>query len=160
MRQAFSSLPLGFVVVIALAPLASAEALNGVPRVIDGVTIEIEDERVRLYGIAAPKPGDLCILRGNEQDCGAVAASHVMDMTLGTPVTCTRMPDAAETARCSADGYDLSFGMVYSGWARALPDAPQRLHDGETRARAQGHGLWQGTFPEHVDAAAGGPADG
>lgn len=160
MRKAFSSLPLGLVVALALAPATAAEELHGEPRVIDGVTLEVDGQRLRLYGITAPKPGDDCMLRGNMHDCGVIAASHVMDMTLGTPVTCTLMPGGSGTARCSADGYDLSFGMVYSGWARALPDAPAQLHDGEARARRQGHGLWQGAFPAHVDATAGGPADG
>jgi endonuclease YncB( thermonuclease family) len=51
---------LALAIVLILALPASATPLVGVPSVIDGDTIEIHGERIRLNGIDAPESAQLC----------------------------------------------------------------------------------------------------
>lgn len=133
----------------------AGDRLAGPARVIDAATVEVSNETLRLYGIVAPKLGERCPYRGTEIDCGHVAATALMDLTAATPVTCM-VNDGV--ARCEAGGYDLSEGMVYTGWALPLPDAPGRLEAVRREAEEKGHGLWRGAFPDRVITTAGSPA--
>ncbi len=141
-------------------PAAAEEGATGPARVIDALTLEVGGAVMRLDGIAAPLPGEACTIRGTAQpDCGALAATQLMDLTFGATVTCAPLGPAeagARPARCTNAGYDLAHGMVHSGWARALPDAPVPLHRIEADARTAGRGLWQGSFPASVERAAAG----
>lgn len=154
-----SGVPALMTLLIGSGPLA-AEDVFGDARVIDASTLEVTGVTVHLYGIAAPKPGDECPIRGTIRDCGHIAATGLMDLTIASTVRCRSLGGEEEhrprVRRCTVDGYDLSEGMVYTGWARALPEAPQSLHEAERVARSRVHGLWQGVFPAHVDAAAEG----
>ncbi len=49
-------------------------------------------------------------------------------------------------AVCSADGYDLSRNMVYTGWALADRGVTERYVPVEQEAREAKHGLWRGEF--------------
>lgn len=147
--------------VLLLAPPVSAgDAATGPARVIDALTLEVGGVLMRLQDIAAPQPGEGCMIGGTAQpDCGALAATQLMDLTFSASVDCTALgPSNAgvRPGRCINAGYDLSHGMVHSGWARALPGAPAALHRIEAGARAAGRGLWQGGFPASVERAAAG----
>lgn len=147
---------LAFTLGVALsAGAAAGDRLEGPARVIDAATIEVAGETLRLYGIVAPVPGERCPYRGTEIDCGHVAATALMDLTAATPVSCT-VNDGA--ARCEAGGYDLSEGMIYTGWALPLRHAPARLRAVLREAAEKGHGLWRGEFPDRVITTAGQPA--
>jgi hypothetical protein len=50
---------------------AHAEAVAGVARVIDGDTLEVAGERLRLFGVDAPESKQLCTARsGKQYACG------------------------------------------------------------------------------------------
>ncbi len=148
---------LTMLLVLAALP-AAAQRLAGEARVEDAATLSIDGHRMRLYGIATPVLGDMCPLRGTRIDCGHIAATALMDLVAGVRVRCEILDADREPplARCLSDGYDLSEGMVYTGWARPLPGAPANLRAAETKAREGRHGLWRGAFPPAVDEASGG----
>ncbi len=50
--------------VIATSALAAPGTITGPARVIDGDTIEIQDQRIRLHGIDAPERSQTCLLEG------------------------------------------------------------------------------------------------
>ncbi len=150
---------LGFV--LAAAPFAPARAdITGPPRIIDGDTIEVQGVAVRLYGIDAPELGQTCRIGQHAYDCGKIARTALLDLTAGVPVTCKlvppdpapgtiRAPDDGSDGRigrCSADGYDLSEGMTYTGWALASRPVSGRYLGFEDQARTAGRGLWKGQF--------------
>ncbi len=56
-----------------LAIPAHAEDITGKPRIIDGNTIEISSERIRLHGIDAPESKQKCTAGGKEWACGQEA---------------------------------------------------------------------------------------
>ena len=60
----------------------------GVASVIDGDTIEVHGQRVRLHGIDAPESRQLCRLDGKPWQCGKDAANALADKIARRPVTC------------------------------------------------------------------------
>jgi endonuclease YncB( thermonuclease family) len=135
---------------------AKAEPIIGPAKVIDAATLRVAGQVFRLHGIAVPAPGDDCPMRGRTIPCGKVAATALMDLTAGAKVRCTPRAEAAgaTVATCTAGGYDLSEGMVYTGWARPTAAAPARYREVERGARKRQRGLWRGDFPAAVLAAA------
>ncbi len=125
-------------------------ALAGTPvTVIDGNTLEVAGARLRLHGIDAPDLDQPCRLRGRTQSCGVIARAALMDLTAGAVLDCEmRGRDAAgrTLATCTADGYDVAEGMVYTGWALALDGAPVRYQTVQNEAEAARRGLWLGQF--------------
>jgi endonuclease YncB( thermonuclease family) len=133
----------------AKAPLQAAAELRGTPNVISGDMIELQGRRLRLDGIDAPEPTQRCLFRDRLFDCGEIARAALLDLTAGTEVVCRPLgggPAETTAARCFAEGYDLSEGMVYTGWALADPAAPGRYGALQEQAERAGHGLWRGRF--------------
>ncbi len=127
--------------------------ITGRPKIIDGDTIELQGQAIRLYGIDAPELGQACTIKERTYDCGMVARTALLDLTAGVAVTCKVVPaepgraaGEAKPGRCFAQGYDLSEGMAYTGWALALRAVSERYLVFEERAHAAGRGLWKGRF--------------
>jgi endonuclease YncB( thermonuclease family) len=146
------------------SPPALAE-VAGPPRVVDGDSLEVQGTVIRLYGIDAPELGQSCRIGARAYDCGRIARTALLDLTAGVTVTCQLAPASPEggteggadgrIGRCSADGYDLSEGMAYTGWALALRRVSERYVAFEDRARAARRGLWKGRFVAPWDWRAG-----
>ncbi len=60
----------------------------GVASVIDGDTMEVHGQRIRLHGIDAPESRQLCRLDGKPWQCGKDAANILADKIARRPVTC------------------------------------------------------------------------
>ena len=114
---------LALLVTVAPAPTAASNAITGQPRIIDGDTIEVAGERIRLHGIDAPESKQTCEWPGKTIPCGRLATLALMDLTAGAEVTCkTREKDryGRWVAVCyDPDGFDIGRNMVHTGWALA-----------------------------------------
>ena len=134
---------------LAAAP-TSADEVTGPPTVVSGDLLEVGGQRLRLAGIDAPEPGQSCRLSDRSYDCGRISATALMDLTAGVEVRCAAEPAAADgrpaLATCFAGDYDLSEGMVYTGWALADPESGGRYKRLETGAKKARRGLWRGSF--------------
>ncbi len=78
--------------------------------VIDGDTIEVHGQRIRLHGIDAPESGQLCRLDGKPWQCGKDAANALADKIGRRPVACEdlgRDRYKRIIARCTVAGEDL-----------------------------------------------------
>ncbi len=120
----------------------STHAAEASTVVTSGSVIIVDGKSHRLYGIRAPKPGDTCQLRGKQRDCGILSRAGLMDLTAGARVVCNAAPGGLAGSRCLSDGYDLTEGMIHTGWAQVLSDAPPRLHTLMKTAKAKKRGLW------------------
>ena len=96
--------------------------LSGPARVVDGDSLEIGGQRVRLFGIDAPEGRQQCRnAQGQDFACGREVARALETLIGGRSVTCTRLDHdryEREVAACTVDGRDLGEGMVRSGHAR------------------------------------------
>ncbi|NKB21186.1 MAG: thermonuclease family protein [Alphaproteobacteria bacterium] len=147
----FLGLFCGFVSLLGGIQASAADViLRGPPSIILGDVLEVEGKRVRLVGIDAPEEFQKCrAASGRIFDCGHISATALMDLTAGVKVSCLLI--GKETANlpralCRAGGYDLSKGMVHSGWALAVPRTGTIYGNVERTAREGKHGLWRGKF--------------
>lgn len=125
---------------------ASLQISAGADRlaVLDGETLRVGDQVVRLGGVAAPARGSVCHGDGSvELDCGVAAANALASLVRGQTVACTISGhDRQErpVGDCLAGGRKLSEALVLDGWARAEYAS---LRDPETTARSAGRGMWR-----------------
>ncbi len=61
--------------VLALIATPALADMAGIAKVIDGDTLEIQGQRIRLHGIDAPESQQLCRLDGKPWQCGKDAAN-------------------------------------------------------------------------------------
>jgi endonuclease YncB( thermonuclease family) len=122
--------------------------LEGMVVVIDGDTIELAGERVRLEGIDAPEMAQTCkTAAGADWACGREAQKKLISLTQDQTVACDRKGQdkyGRTLAVCFADGEDINAILVKAGLARAFVKYSQVYIAEETSARIAGIGLWQG----------------
>ena len=112
--------------------------------VLDGDTLRLGDQVVRLAGITAPARGSVCHGDGqSSMDCGSAAANALASLVRGNPVDCTirgHDDEGRPVGRCRAGGTGLSEALVLGGWAKA---ETVDLRQPETTAREAGRGIWR-----------------
>lgn len=115
---------------------------------IDGDTLEIDGERVRLEGIDAPETEQTC--GGGwfkTWNCGRAAADQLRWLVGGRRVDCAaagRDKYGRTLGWCSADGRDINAEMVRSGHAWAFVKFSNRYQALEAKAREKKIGIWKG----------------
>lgn len=129
---------------------ARAEAdIVGPARVIDGDTLELAGEKIRLHGVDAPESDQYCTAAEFEYPCGVMATAWLVEATLGRDLACkvvTRDRWGRMVALCTVDGQSLNEMLVTSGWAVAFRKYSHEFEAQEADARRAGRGMWQGPF--------------
>ena len=149
--RATAARSLAFFLVLS-TPLTSAGSTDimGVATVIDGDTIEIHGQHIRLHGVDAPESAQECRRPdGSRWRCGQQAALALQDLISRRPVTCARQDTdryGRIVAKCSVGGVDINAWLVTNGWAVAYRQYSSDYVGVETTARAGGLGIWSGEF--------------
>jgi endonuclease YncB( thermonuclease family)/uncharacterized protein YraI len=139
-------------IAIGLFPLARAQShtISGVASVVDGDTIELHDERIRLGGFDAPESGARC----GRSNVYSLAANALAERIASRTVICKvtgRDAYGRVTADCAADGVDLGDELVRAGWARDWPRySGGRYAAAEAEARAAQVGIWGMSCPANL----------
>lgn len=131
-------------------PALAVGPLVGTASVVDGDTIEIHGQRIRLHGIDAPESRQECTRSdGATWRCGQEAALALSDRIGRSVVRCdVRGSDryGRIISVCFKDTEDLNRWMVASGWAVAYRKYSLDYVADEERAHAARVGIWSGTF--------------
>ena len=131
-------------------PTQAAEQMAvGRVSVIDGDTLELHGERIRLAAIDAPEARQSCAVDGKPWPCGRRAAFALADFVGARNVTCrwrSRDRYRRPVATCEVGGTDLGGWLVEQGWALAFRRYGLVYVAQEDAARDARRGLWAGRF--------------
>lgn len=126
------------------------DMVAGVVSVIDGDTLDMNGQRIRLFGIDAPESGQRCRdARGGLFRCGAQAANALSAWINRNPVACeVRGKDryGRLLGVCSVRGESMQVWLVANGHALAYRTYSLDYVAIEDRARLSRSGLWAGEF--------------
>lgn len=127
--------------------------IQGTPRVVDGDTLQINDDRIRLFGLDAPELRQECSRGGKPYACGEVSRDALRDKIGKSKVKCTvedRDIYGRSVSICYIDGtnIDLNKWMVNNGQALAYRKFSKKYDQDEVDARMGKKGLWSGEFEE------------
>ena len=114
---------------------------TGRATVIDGDTIEIRSQRIRLDAIDAPESGQTCEADGQPWRCGEQAALALADKIGTDSVTCAERGndrDGHTLALCTLGELNLNRWLVAEGWALAYRCTSMKYVAQEDAARAAG----------------------
>lgn len=141
------ALALGVVLAIPAPDTAARARTEGPARVIDGDTLDVGGERVRLEGIDAPELTQTCPRRLiGTWACGKAAARELRRKVEGREVSCqARGTDkyGRTLGVCFVAGNDVNAEMVRLGFAWAFRKYSSSYVREEAQARAQHAGIWQ-----------------
>lgn len=133
--------------------------LAGTATVIDGDTLEVRGQRIRLHAVDAPESRQTCRRGAEVWRCGQAAALALSDRIGRRPVRCEQTDiDRYRriVARCSVGGEDLGAWLVGQGLAIAYRRYGRDYVEAETDAREARRGMWAGDFEMPWDWRAGG----
>ncbi|OOY11666.1 succinoglycan biosynthesis protein [Thioclava marina] len=147
-------MPLRFFLALLLAAVLCgplhAQTITGTASVIDGDTIDIHGNRIRLHAIDAIESRQRCRLpNGKLWNCGKDAAFALADKIGRAPVSC-KVTDVDRYGRyvaiCRQNGEDLNAWLVRNGWAVAYRRYGRDYVRDEDAARKQSAGIWASEF--------------
>jgi endonuclease YncB( thermonuclease family) len=141
--------PIAALILAITTSAAHAETIAGRASVIDGDTIAIHGERIRILDIDAPESSQPCIRPdGSDWRCGQQAALALADWIGARTVTCDtdkRDRYKRHLARCAVDGADVAEWLAANGWAVPYRDCRcETVRSAVNRAKAQQLGIWSG----------------
>ena len=140
-----------FAILVSIALLVAWLAMDmdteysGSVFVVDGDTIIIGKDKIRLEGIDAPELKQLCLRSGVEYRCGIKSRGHLKQLSRKGNMRCSAWQrDKYERllGRCFVAKVDVNAKMVSDGWAVAFGN----YYVEEKQARKLDAGMWVGEF--------------
>lgn len=129
----------------------AAGLVAGRAAVVDGDTLEIQGQRIRLWGVDAPEGSQICLDgQGRPWPCGRRAAFALADF-LGQRTVACQARDTDRYGRmvavCSVGGVEINRWLVEQGWALDFSRYSGGYYQAAQEAARLGRrGIWQGRF--------------
>jgi endonuclease YncB( thermonuclease family) len=129
----------------------AADTIVGHTSVIDGDTLDIHGQRIRILDIDAPESKQTCTATdGSQWRCGQKAALALFDWIGSRTVACE--PTGKDRygrwlAHCSVGGADVAEWLASNGWAIPYRDCKcEVVRAAAAQAKAGRRGIWTSTF--------------
>ena len=134
---------------LAASSPSQAQTFQGAVRALDGDSLVVGTQEVRLFGIDAPEFDQTCQKGGVSWSCGQIAKDKLATLVAGQRVECRghgKDQYGRIVAVCSI-GYDeINRIMVEQGWAVAYRQFSDAYVPAEMQAKAHRLGIWDSTF--------------
>ena len=135
---------------LVIATTVAAKEITGPAKVLDVQVIEIDGQRIMLFGIDSVMRKQACTLDRKLWNCWEAAVRNLQILADQGPATCEAVgePDVYGRilARCTINGKSLNEQLVREGWAVARPSETTDYVAAEAAAKKAKLGLWQGQF--------------
>ena len=125
------------------------KTINGKPRIVDGDTIHIKSNKIRLHGIDAPETKQTCKINDEVWFCGKQSTKELKNLINKQEVKCiTNDVDIYNrfVAICYVNEININQWMVKSGWAIAYRYYSTDYIIEEKYARDNELGIWKSEF--------------
>jgi endonuclease YncB( thermonuclease family) len=127
-----------------------AAPIVGTATVVDSDGLRVGDKSIMLWGIESMERPQTCIIDGQIWQCYAAAVRALETIALVGEVTCQPVgqpdPYGRILATCFVGDVNINEALVRAGFALAKRDETLDYVAAEDAAKAEGIGLWQGTF--------------
>jgi endonuclease YncB( thermonuclease family) len=137
-----------FCLSLALLLLTATPAVADSVEVVDGDTIRVDGQRVRIWDYDAPERPRTCMINGREREIGLEATEGLKSILAGGELRCeTKDRDryGRTVADCWVGQQNIGEAMVRSGWAWALPRYSKgRFLPAQEEAETASRDVWAG----------------
>ena len=131
--------------------LIYAKTIIGIATVIDGDTIHINNNKIRLHGIDAPENNQTCLDEDKNWECGKQSTFELKKIINEQNVKC-QTTDIDKYKRyvaiCYINNLNINQTMVRKGWAIAYRHYSDAFIKDEDYARKNKVGIWKSIFEE------------
>ena len=138
-----------FIIFLVTYNFSFAKTIVGKAKIIDGDTIHIDKNKIRLHGIDAPETKQTCLLNSKKWFCGKQSTIELKKLINDQIVKCN-VNDIdlynRFVAVCFIDTIDLNQWMVKNGWAIAYRYYSDDYIIEEGLARGNKLGIWRSKF--------------
>jgi endonuclease YncB( thermonuclease family) len=124
--------------------------MTGTAEAIDGDSLRLNGQEIRLKGLDAPELLQSCKVSGRDIPCGREARSHLRRLLQSGLVTCVSYENdrfGRHLGECRVRGIDINAAMVRDGHAVAFGNYLRE----EAEARQAYRGIWAGSFERPRD---------
>ncbi len=125
--------------------------ISGKAKIIDGDTIHIENNKIRLHGIDAPELNQNCKHENNDWECGQQSKKYLIKLIDLNAVNC-QIIGIDRYKRyigiCYVNKLNINKMLVKNGWAVAYRYYSKDYTDEEFIAKKMKMGIWRGEFEE------------
>ena len=140
-----------FFILTSFCTISSGKTIFGKAKVIDGDTIHINKNKIRLHAIDAPETNQTCNKSSKIWNCGVESTKFLKELIGNNKIECiTQGKDRYKRfiGICYKDNLDLNSEMVLNGWAIAYRYYSKDYVEEEEEAKQEKKGIWIGDFEE------------
>ena len=137
------------IVTFFLAQTLNSTEIYGIPKIIDGDTVHINNKKIRLEGIDAPEVKQKCTINKKEYLCGVNAKNELKKKLRKKVIKCySHNKDKYKRylATCFVGETNINKWMVKNGYALAYRRYSKIYIKDEEFAKKNNLGLWEGSF--------------
>ena len=138
-----------FILLIFNSSIFADEMIEGYAKIIDGDTIHIGKNKIRLHGIDAPEKNQKCFISDNVWNCGEESTNNLIKLIYLKKVNCKILGQdkyKRYIGECYINNININKWMVINGWALAYRYYSIDYVKDENIAKKNNMGIWQGSF--------------